>query len=271
MSTRPQTPGVEAYYETLQKIFQLQSAVLTGVLPHYGERGENDEEQVRNFLSKVLPKKFSIGTGFIVCSDPSLPPSSQTDVVIYDEIHNSPLHRELAAYVYPAEMVYGTVEVKATLRHGDLTKIFQDIQKIRAMAEHRWYLHYRSEPKDSARPDERIVVPDEFKIAKPPARSFVFAFSQEGWSSIDSLVASMKNVAKETAAHVHGLVVLDQNWYLAQEAYAGVEAKYYKFSKNALLQFVNGMIHGLASMPMFQCSIDRYFGKAKPWRQLTAR
>jgi hypothetical protein len=261
MSTRPETPGVEAYYDTLQKIFQLQSEVLTGVLPHYGERGENDEEQVRGFLSRVLPRKFSIGTGFIVCSAPSLPPSSQTDVVIYDEIHNSPLHRELAAYVYPAEMVYGTVEVKATLRQGDLTKIFEDIQKIRAMAEHRWYLRYLSGPKDPARPEELVAVPDEFKIPKPPSRSFVFAFSQEGWSNIDSLVASLKRVAQETPAHLHGLVVLNENWYLAQEAYTGGEAKYYMSSKNALLQFVNGLIHSLASMPMFQCSIDRYMGR----------
>lgn len=211
MSTRPQTPGVEAYYDTLQKIFQLQSEVLSGVLPHYGERGENDEQRVRDFLSKVLPKKFSVGTGFIVCSAPSLPPSSQTDVVIYDEIHNSPLHRELAAYIYPAETVYGTIEVKATLRSSDLKKISEDIQKIRAMAEHRWYVQYMSVPKDPARPNELVVVPDEFNVRKPPSRSFVFAFSQEGWSSIESLTDSLKRVAQEAPAHLHGLVVLSEN------------------------------------------------------------
>jgi hypothetical protein len=30
--------------------------------------------------------------------------------------------------------------------------------------------------------------------------------------------------------------------------------------KNALLQFVNGLVHSLASLPMFQCSIDKYLG-----------
>jgi hypothetical protein len=159
MATGPRSPGVEAYYATLQQVFELQSRVLSGVLSHYGERGANDEERVRDFLSKVLPKKFSVGTGFIVCSAPDLLPSSQTDVVIYDEIHNSPLHRELAAYVYPAEMVYGTVEVKATLRPPDLVKILEDIQKIRRMAKHRWYVHYRSRAKDPARPSERVVDP----------------------------------------------------------------------------------------------------------------
>ncbi|HEV8307929.1 MAG TPA: DUF6602 domain-containing protein [Methylomirabilota bacterium] len=260
MSTGPQTPGVEAYYDTLQKLFHLQSQVLSGVLPHYGERGANDEERARDFLSKVLPRKFSVGTGFIVCSAPDLPPSSQTDIVIYDEIHNSPLHRELSAYVYPAEMVYGTVEVKATLRSGDLKKILEDVQRVRAMAKHRWYVRYLSRPRDPARPTELVVVPDEFTISAPPSRSFVFAFSQEGWSSIEGLADSLTRATREVPAHLHGLVVLSDNWYLAQEAYAGRDPRYYTSTKNALLQFVNGLVHSLASLPMFQCSIDKYLG-----------
>jgi hypothetical protein len=99
--SEPQSPGVVAYFETLARQFQYQSEILSGVLPHFGERGANDEERLREFLRKTLPKRFSIGTGFIVCSEPSLPPSRQTDVVIYDEIENAPLHQELVASVYP--------------------------------------------------------------------------------------------------------------------------------------------------------------------------
>jgi uncharacterized protein DUF6602 len=258
MSRQPESPGIEAYYKTLQKISELQSKVLTGVLPHYGERGENNEERIRDFLSKVLPRKFAVGTGFIVCSNRQVAPSSQTDIVIYDEIHNSPLHRELAAYVYPAETVYGTVEVKGTLRSSDLKKVFEDIQKVRAFAEHRWYARYVSVPKDPARPKELVAVPEEFQITSPASRSFVFAFSQEGWGSIDSMVESLKSTSKEVPAHVHGMVVLSENWYVAQEAYAPGEANYFKFTDNALLRFVNGLMHSLSSMPMGQCSIERY-------------
>lgn len=92
------SPGVISYYETLRDIFSLESRVLTGVLPHAGERGRNDEERFCAFLERVLPRRFSIGSGFIVCSVPSVPPSSQIDLVIFDEIYNAPLHRELAAF-----------------------------------------------------------------------------------------------------------------------------------------------------------------------------
>jgi hypothetical protein len=37
------------------------------------------------------------------------------DVVIYDEFHNAPLHRELSSNVYPVEMIYATAEVKRRL------------------------------------------------------------------------------------------------------------------------------------------------------------
>lgn len=71
---------------------------------------------MRAFLARILPRRFSVGTGFLVCSNPAVPASHQIDTVVFDEIYNSPLHRELAAYVFPIEMVYGTVEVKGLLR-----------------------------------------------------------------------------------------------------------------------------------------------------------
>ena len=130
MTRRAHSPGTTAYYEALRSIFQLESEVLTATLPHSGERGRNDEERLRAFLAKVLPRRFSIGTGFLVCSNPTLPASRQIDTVVFDEIHNSPLHRELAAYVFPIEMVYGTVEVKGLLKPSDLVSTLRSIAQV---------------------------------------------------------------------------------------------------------------------------------------------
>ncbi|OOO02108.1 MAG: hypothetical protein USCGTAYLOR_01682 [Chromatiales bacterium USCg_Taylor] len=140
MKRRTGRPGTQAYYDALKHIFELESGVLTATLPHAGERGRNDEERFRAFLSKVLPRRFSIGTGFLVCSNPAVPPSRQVDTVIYDEIHNSPLHRELAAYVFPIEMIYGTVEVKGLLTPNDLVPALQSIAGIRHLATEKSYI-----------------------------------------------------------------------------------------------------------------------------------
>jgi hypothetical protein len=65
-------------------------------------------------------QNFSVGSGFVVCSETAVPVSSQTDVVLFDEFHNAPIHRELASHVYPVEIVYGSVEVKGRLEKRDL-------------------------------------------------------------------------------------------------------------------------------------------------------
>ena len=108
------------------------------------------------FLGRISPRKHSVGSGFVVCSEESVPVSSQTDVVLFDEFHNSPLHRELTAHIYPVEIVYGTVEVKGRLEKRDLGKIVQDIAKLRALGEHRYYISYESVPKPDAGPGKNI-------------------------------------------------------------------------------------------------------------------
>jgi hypothetical protein len=230
-------------------------------LPHLGERGRNDEERFREFLTRVVPRKFSVGTGFLVCSDSKVPTSSQTDVVLYDEIHNSPLHRELSAFVYPIEIVYGTIEVKGLIQRNDLKKIMEDIQKVRQLARHRWYVRYKSEPKTPDKPDQLVVTKEDFQVSGPPPRTFVFAYEKKGWRRIEDFVQSLEEAARGTSAHIHGLVVLSRDWYVTQEAYAEGNVKFHPYEGNALLRFVNGLVHSVASIQMFQMSLDRYFGE----------
>src|SRR5687768_6400172 len=101
MVRKKQSPPPKDYFAALQRIFEIQTDVLTAVLPHAGERGRTDEERFREFLRRSLPHRFSLGTGFLVCSNPSIPEGNQADIVIFHEFINSPLHRELAAFVYP--------------------------------------------------------------------------------------------------------------------------------------------------------------------------
>ena len=139
----------------------MHSHVLTGALPHYGERGRNDEEHLRQFLHRVLPRRFSIGTGFIVCSDQSKKKSGQTDIIISDQFWNSPLYRELAAEVYPVETVYATIEVKGLLdksakepeKKADLDRALEHIARVRDLARFKRYVRFKSRPSEE-QPDK---------------------------------------------------------------------------------------------------------------------
>jgi hypothetical protein len=252
------TPSIKNYYSALQDQFRLQSSVLTDVLPHAGERGRNDEERFREFLGRILPKKYSVGSGFVVCSEPSVPVSSQTDVVLFDEFHNSPIHRELTSHVYPVEMVYGTVEVKGRLERRDLKKIFEDIAKMRALGKHRYYITYGSVAKSESQPEKQVIGQAELHSGVPP-RAFVFAYEQRGWQTLADLTDSLREADRETPAHIHGLAVLDSDWCVTQEAHAEDPPKYHATEGDALLNFVNGMLHSIGSVRMMQMSIDRYY------------
>lgn len=259
----PKTPGVRAYYETLQRVFALESSLLTGVLPHYGERRANDELRVREFLRRVLPRRFSIGTGFIVCSKEGVPPSPQTDIVIYDEFHNSPLHRELAADVFPVEMVYATVEVKAALRRQDLKSISRANASIREIARHGWYAHHVSMPKNiPGEPVRHIAVTAASPTTQPAPRGFVFAFAQRVWKRPESLQRALESSV--ASSHLHGLLVLDKNWFFAQEAYARPKPKFYFTTDDALMHFVTRMINSMSSMTIAQMSYGHYYHSFSP-------
>lgn len=252
------TPSIRNYYSALQEQFRLQSSILTDVLPHSGERGRNNEERFREFLSRILPKKYSVGSGFVVCSEPSISVSSQTDVVLFDEFHNAPIHRELASHVYPVEMVYGTAEVKGRLEKRDLGKICEDIAKIRALGQHRYYLKYGAVPKSDVQPTKQIVGQTELHSGVPP-RAFVFAYEQKGWQTLSDFLESLREAARGVHVHIHGLAILDSDWYVTQEAYADDPPKFQGVEGDALLNFVNGMLHSIGSVEMMQMSIDRYY------------
>jgi hypothetical protein len=87
----------------------------------------------------------------------------------------------------------------------------------------------------------------------------VFAFSQRNWKRASSLKKALERTASIGPSHIHGLVVLDRDWYFVQEAYADGGPQFHVVEKNALLHFVRGMLHSLSSMRLRQMAINRYF------------
>jgi len=186
------------------------------------------------------------------------------DVVIYDEFYNAPLHRELACNVYPVEMVYATVEVKRRLEKRDLSKILGDIQRNRALAEQRWYAAYAAVPKIAADRGKTITGQIQFRLPKPAPRSYLIAIRQKGWRNIRAFVEDIATAIEATPTHIHGIAVLESDWYVALDAYSTPRTGLKAEMGNSLLRFVNKLLPDIASMPMYQMSFDRYLDAAKP-------
>ena len=265
MNRTKDSPGLKLYYDTQTEIFRLQSRIMTGVLTHSGERGRNDEQRLKEFLNKILPRRFGIGTGFVVSADIATSPSSQTDIVISDQFWNPALYGELAAGVYPVETVYATIEVKGVLQKApkgkrgntDLDDALANIAKIRTLAKHKKYVRYIGVDKCPDKPGNKVIQAQVFTMTISP-RAYVFAYSKKGWRNLDAFRESIEeHLRRHPGAHLHGIVLLDKDWFAFQESY-DPQITVHAFEGNALIRFVNTMLRGIQSIPMGIASIDDY-------------
>jgi hypothetical protein len=95
------------------------------VVPHGGLKGSQAEKLVKTFLKGHLPKRFDVGSGFILDHFDSV--SKQTDVIVYDAF-NCPVYRASdEAGIFPSDNVAAVIEVKSRLDKEQLISSFENI------------------------------------------------------------------------------------------------------------------------------------------------
>lgn len=120
----------EIFDQAAKKLRQDFSELYT--IPHAGLKGGEAEELIRNFLRGHLPKRFDIGSGFIIDGYDKI--SKQTDVIVYDAL-NCPVYRasERAAII-PADNVAAVIEVKSRLDKEKLREAFANAQAVKGLS-----------------------------------------------------------------------------------------------------------------------------------------
>lgn len=101
-----------------------------------GENGGYREAILKNIISKFLPKKYSMGTGFVINKNKEI--TKQIDIIIYD--NSSPvLFSEGDFVIVLASTVKAIIEVKSTIKSTteliDYIKVCEEnAKKIEAIA-----------------------------------------------------------------------------------------------------------------------------------------
>lgn len=245
-------PPMREYSQAQSEIFQKQTRILSAVLPHAGERGKNDEERFRSFLVQCLPQRFSVGTGFVVCSNADVKDSAQTDIVIFDHFSNAPLYRELAAAVYAVESVYGVIEVKAVLTRKELGRAAIAIRRIRDLANHKHYLFQQWQLNEDKTALQQVWVEGP-SVLSP--RSYVVAYSKRGWRTIGDFADYIYRESKATGAFFHGVLVMDKEWFVFQHAKTG---KTHYLQGHGLHNFLDKLFGDISMYPMKMANFSRY-------------
>lgn len=96
-----------------------------------GEKGRANENIIRNFLIKFLPKKYDVGSGILI--DRKGKSSNQCDVVIYDKEYHPDFFGQRSSILFPVDVVYATIEVKTTLDQKEIKLAIGNIFSVKTL------------------------------------------------------------------------------------------------------------------------------------------
>lgn len=102
-----------------------------GFIKHSGDKGENREHILREFLKTHLPKRYGVTKGEILTKEGQR--SHAVDIIIYDALNCPVLYSEQTAIV-PIEGVYGIIEVKSRLSKAEFLDAARKIESFKRLA-----------------------------------------------------------------------------------------------------------------------------------------
>lgn len=122
---------VEQYWMGVLDRLRAEVDVLGTLIDHAGERGRENEIALSRILERFMPSRYGLGTGLLVDAEGGY--SRQTDLLVYDK-EQPALFGQTTPLLFPVETVYACIEVKTTLRSGDLDDLQVKTRAIRGLA-----------------------------------------------------------------------------------------------------------------------------------------
>jgi hypothetical protein len=163
MSERKPRTDLPGYFHGLSERLDLQVKLMTPVIVHSGEMGDNDHGWFAELLRQYLPQRIGVDTGFVVncdsdggsadffntgekprTQDPFISP--QMDILLLDVHENAPFCVEKTFKVCPVEMVVGAVEVTRDLDASKLRADCAKLGRVKDLARNRKYARSTAPP-----------------------------------------------------------------------------------------------------------------------------
>lgn len=232
---------LKPYIELSKKQMSLDIDAIKLAFLHSPTKGSESENVViEKLLKKYLPTRYSIGGGFITSNGKLTP---QLDIIIHDNILNTPVYRGVGSSVFSVGSVYGAIEI--TMQKLNKKKLEIDIKKL---SEVRKILpNEKSEIMEiysEQRGDQKGSVVAERIIESAPApRTYMISLSGSSYKTIDQLSRDVEGLTRKHSAHLHGLLVLNepnaQDWLVSTKAFENFAVQV--GTDNALYNFIEIM------------------------------
>lgn len=153
----------------------------SGFIQHAGDKGENREEILREFLEKHLPTRYGVTKGEVITKDGNR--SHAIDIIIYDAV-NCPVLYSGKTSIVPIEGVYGIIEAKSSLSKVEFEDAAVKIESFKRMA-----------PRDLG-----VIATREYVTVHRASRPFGIVL---GYQLANNSLESLKNNWQEQCTKVH--------------------------------------------------------------------
>lgn len=206
------------------------------VIPHNASKGHEAEEILKQFLIDHIPKRFSVGAGFILDHIGNISP--QTDLIIYDAF-NCPVYRASDdASIFPSNNVAAVIEVKSNLDKNELKDAWDKIFKIKSM----------SKNKTSSGPSISQTA------------GYLFAYNSK--ITLAKLSEHYKELfyqSKSIGHHIDGIVVLDKGIINLAANIPGVKGWNTMFWEGTGGPFAEGSHIAISTSQFHENTLDAFF------------
>ena len=101
------------------------------LLEHMGDRGRFREVVIRDFLRPFLPLSYGLSSGETFSGEGER--SAQIDIIIYDAVFSTVLFQDKLDLLFPAESVFGSIEVKSHLSPDQLGVACSNVRSVKSL------------------------------------------------------------------------------------------------------------------------------------------
>ena len=127
---------INQFIETYQKDSNIIFKDFNNTLIHPGEYGMYREQCFKNLLRMVLPREYDILEGFIISSSEKYSVTTQCDILIKNAF-SIPLSNGNLGKFYPAEDIYGIIEIKSDLDNAQLEEALRKMATVKRISDYR--------------------------------------------------------------------------------------------------------------------------------------
>jgi len=124
-------PTISSLISDAAKLLRDEFEYIRKSLPHSGEKGEEVEKILKEFLNSHLPQRFRATSGILIDNENNI--SRQTDVIIYDAF-SSPIYRSSEkSQIIPYDTAVAVIEIKSCLNKKELGDAYKKISSCKEL------------------------------------------------------------------------------------------------------------------------------------------